>query len=65
MNEELRELLSKPTAAIPDVGRVAFGVGRNASYAAAAKGDIETIQVGGQKRVPTSWVKRKLGLADA
>ncbi|MHC2241112.1 hypothetical protein [Bradyrhizobium elkanii] len=64
MNDELKELLSKPTASIPDVGRICFGIERNASYRAAARGEIETIHIGGLKRVPTVWVKRKLGLTE-
>jgi hypothetical protein len=62
MNKELEELLSRPTNPVPDVGRVAFGLGRNASYEAAARGDIATINFGRLKRVPTSWLRRKLGL---
>jgi hypothetical protein len=62
MNEELQRLLSKPVASVPDAGRVAFGLGRNASYDAANRGEIETIEFGKRKMVPTSWIKKKLKL---
>jgi len=63
MNEELRKLLSNPTASVPEVGRVCFnGMSRNASYAAAKKGHIPAIKVGGLLFVPTSELRKKLGL---
>lgn len=61
MNEKLAEILKQPVASIPEAGRV-FGLGRNASYDAANRGEIETIQFGKRKVVPTSWIRRKLGL---
>jgi hypothetical protein len=36
------------TMAVPDAGRIYFGLGRNAAYAAAARGDIPTIKIGGK-----------------
>lgn len=63
MNEELAKLLSRPVASIPDAGRIAFGLGRNASYDAANRGEIETIQFGKRKVVPTTWIRKKLGVA--
>ena len=65
MNEELKILLSQPTASVPDVGRVCFGLCRNASYAAAKRGDIQTIPMGKMKIVPTSWVRKRLGIEAA
>ena len=62
MNKELEELLSKPTASVPDVGRICFEMSRNASYDAAKRGDIPTIQVGGLLKVPTALLREKLGL---
>jgi hypothetical protein len=39
--------------------------GRSATYEAARRGEIRTIDAGGIKRpVPTSWLKAKLGLDD-
>jgi hypothetical protein len=63
MSEELQKLLSNPTASVPDVGRICFGMCRNASYDAAKKGDIPTIKVGGGKFVPTAVLAKLLGIA--
>jgi hypothetical protein len=65
MNEELRKLLSHPTASIQDVGRVCFGLSRNGSYSAAKAGGIPTIKVGGQYFVPTAALRTQLGLEAA
>lgn len=46
----------------PDTGR-AIGLGRGATYAAAARGDIPTVPAGGhKKRVPTALLRQMLGL---
>jgi hypothetical protein len=60
MSKELEQLLEKPTASVADVGRICFGLSRNASYEAARRGDIPTIRMGRLYRVPTSWVRAKL-----
>ncbi|WP_035725819.1 hypothetical protein [Bradyrhizobium murdochi] len=65
MNEELRQLLSKPTASIPDVGRICFGLSRNGSYDAARRGDFPTIKIGRLLKVPTAGLRRQLGLETA
>jgi hypothetical protein len=62
MNEDLERLLARPTASLPDVGRIVFNLSRNASYEAARKGDIPVIQIGRLKKVSTAWVRKKLGL---
>ena len=62
MNEELRELVSKPTASVPAVGKVCFNMSRGASYEAAKRGHIPVIEIGKLKKVPTSWVRKQLGL---
>jgi hypothetical protein len=65
MNEELRNLLSKPTASVPDVGRICYGLSRNGSYDAAIRGEIPTIRIGKLLKVPTSTLRAKLGLEAA
>jgi hypothetical protein len=45
----------------PTTGR-ALGLKRGATYAAAKSGEIKTIRIGRLKRVPTAWVRAKLGL---
>ena len=62
MNEELRSLLSKPTADVPDVGRICFDLSRNASYDAAKRGDFPTIKIGRLLKVPTAALRQQLGL---
>ena len=63
MNEELKKLLSQPTASIPDVGRICFGVSRNSAYALARAGTIPTINLSPKvKRVPTAALRKMLGI---
>jgi hypothetical protein len=40
------------TCSVPVFGRVVYGIGRNAAYEAARRGDFPVIEVGGLKRVP-------------
>ena len=40
------------TISVPQAGRRYFGLSRNGSYAAAARGEIPTIEIGRLKRVP-------------
>jgi hypothetical protein len=65
MNDEVKRLLSGPTADVPDVGMVIYGLSRNASYAAARRGEIPTIKIGGRIKVPTAAIRQQLGLKDA
>jgi hypothetical protein len=62
MSEELRKLLSKPTAEIKDVGRICFDLCPTASYAAARRGEIPTIKIGRLLKVPTAALRRLLQL---
>jgi hypothetical protein len=62
MNEELRALLARPTVSVQEAGRVCFGLGRNASYDAAKKGHIATVRIGRGLFVPTSSLRKQLGL---
>lgn len=62
MNDQLEELLSKPTADVPTVGKICFGMGRDASYEAARRGDIPTIRMGKLLKVPTAALRRLLQL---
>jgi hypothetical protein len=52
------------TITVPEAGKVYYGLGRNASYAAAARGDIPTIKVGRLLRVPVVAMDRRLERAD-
>ena len=50
------------TLSVPKAGRV-LGIGRNASYEAARRGDIPTIRIGRLLRVPIAALERKLETA--
>ncbi len=52
----------QPWLEVPDAGRLAFGLGRSASYDAARRGDLPTIRVGRKLIVPTAALRRILGL---
>ena len=48
------------TVSVPEAGRIYLGLGRDASYEAAKRGDIPFIQVGRLKRVPIAAMERML-----
>ena len=52
------------TLSVPEAGKIYYGLARNASYAAASRGDIPTIRVGKLLRVPVIAMERKLEMAD-
>ena len=64
--DDLRKLLTENAVLPlwPDSGTI-LRLSRNATYAAAARGDIKTIQLGRLKRVPSAWLKAKLGLDES
>ena len=51
------------TLSIVEAGKLYFDLSRNGSYAAAKRGDIPTIKVGGKFRVPVAALERKLDVA--
>jgi len=51
------------TITVPEAGKKYFDLSRDASYAAAQRGDIPTIRVGRLLRVPVAAMERKLGEA--
>ena len=61
--DEIRKLLDNNAVLPlwPHTGRI-LNLSRNGTYAAAALGDIKTVQLGRLKRVPSAWLKAKLGL---
>lgn len=58
----IEEALSRPTIPVPDAGALFFGLGRNAAYEAAKRGDFETFKVGGKIVVPVAPLATRLGL---
>ena len=61
--DEVKELLdSRALLPLwPETGSI-LGLCRNTTYDAAARGDIKTVRFGRLKRVPTAWLRQKLGL---
>lgn len=60
----LKKMLTQPTNSVPNAGKAVANLSRNASYAAAARGDIPTIKIGRKLAVPTVWIKSQLMLDD-
>jgi hypothetical protein len=56
---EVDEIEQSLTYSIPFAGFLA-GIGKNASYAAARRGEIPTIKLGGKHRVPGAKWRRML-----
>jgi hypothetical protein len=52
------------TLSVPEAGSIYFDLGRNASYAAAARGEIPTIKIGARLRVPIVRLEQMLAEAD-
>ncbi len=51
---------TQKTMSVPEAGRVYFGLSRNASYAAARRGEIPTLRIGGILRVPICRLEKML-----
>jgi hypothetical protein len=51
------------TLSVPEAGERYYGLSRNGSYAAAARGEIPTIRVGRLLRVPIKAMDQKLDQA--
>jgi len=51
------------TMSVPAAGKQYFDLGKNASYAAAARGEIPTIKIGARLRVPVVALERMLAEA--
>jgi hypothetical protein len=51
------------TMSVPAAGKQYFGLGKNASYAAAARGEIPVLKLGARLRVPIVALERMLAEA--
>lgn len=60
--EILEDIRSRPTVPVWPHAGMALNLSRTSSYAAAKRKEIETIQIGRSIRVPTFWLRKKLGL---
>ncbi len=49
---------------VPEAGRLLWGLGRDASYAAAERGEIPVLKVGRRLVVPTHAALKKLAMSD-
>jgi excisionase family DNA binding protein len=56
-----RTIPDVPTMSVPQAGKL-LGLGRDASYRAAAANEIPTLVFGKRRRVPTATLRRMLGL---
>jgi hypothetical protein len=54
------EVTEPKTMTVPAAGKEYFGLSRNASYAAAERGDIPTIKIGRLLRVPVRALEEML-----
>jgi hypothetical protein len=50
-----------PTMSVPEAGRHYFDLGKNASYAAARRGDIPTVKVGARLRAIRAKLDEMVG----
>jgi len=64
MSDDVMQVLLNPTVSVEVAGRV-LGIGKQAAYRAREAGDIPSIKVGGQFRVPTAKLREMLGLPQA
>jgi hypothetical protein len=58
----LHDIMTRPTVPLWPHAGWALGIGRNLTYDGARTGQIETVAVGRRRPVPTSFLRRKLGL---
>jgi hypothetical protein len=57
MNEEV---VAPLTISVPEAGKRYFGLSRNGSYGAAARGEIPTVKIGRLLRVPVRALEKML-----
>ena len=61
MGDEVLTALNEPTVDLLVAGRI-LGIGRSATYRARKAGQIPTVKVGRQFRVPSAKLREMLGL---
>lgn len=62
-NDELHKRLAPATIPLKQAGQL-LGLGANAVYAAAKRGDLQVIRIGKKYSVPTAPLRRMLGIED-
>jgi hypothetical protein len=63
VNKNYRDDEAPLTMPVPAAGKKFYGLGRNASYAAAKRGDIPCIKVGGRLRAIVRGCEQRLDAA--
>lgn len=61
MNDEIKEILARPTCSVAEFGRI-VGLSKNPAYDAVNRGDVSSIRFGGRIRVVTAPLKARLEL---
>jgi hypothetical protein len=61
MNDEIKEILARPTCSVEEFGRV-VGLSKNPAYDAVKRGDVSSLRFGGRIRVVTAPLRAKLEL---
>lgn len=61
---DLDTLRGRLVLTVPEAGRLLYGIGRDAAYAAAERGEIPAQRVGRTLRVPTHAALKHLGMSD-
>jgi hypothetical protein len=51
---------NRPTMSVPEAGRRFFGIGENASYAAAKAGEIPCVRIGGRVFASVPAIRKML-----
>lgn len=60
----IENIRGRLTLSVPEAGRIVYGIGRDAAYAAAARGEIPVRAVGRTLRVPTHLALQDVGFSD-
>jgi len=64
MNDATAAILFHDTCSPQELRRI-LRTGRNSTYNAIASGEIPSFRVGKNIKIPTSWLREKLGIRDA
>jgi hypothetical protein len=62
MDQEIRRAITENLTVSVELAGRAFGLGKNAAYAAAKTGQIPSVRIGGRISVPTAPLRKMLGL---
>jgi len=57
----LEAILNKPTCSVEELMKL-FDISKNPAYEGVKSGDVPSVRIRGCIRIPTTWVKAKLGL---